>query len=312
MKSFFKKLSLVLAAAMIITLIPAQAAKAADAKVITYAKQKESKAVEGAFELKVGDSEDFKFLGCPDYKTTGSKVNGGWTSSNEAVATVNNKGVVTAVAAGTTEIAYNATGYTGSLFVVVPADSYAVYLADQTTKEKVTAKTLTKVGEQYDLCFIGATGYKSSKFAASWDSSNKAVATVDRNGLVTAVAAGEATIYLTITEKASGKVASNWAVEPCKVTVDIKKAAEVVLTQTGYNTATVTVDGKALEKLDDVKFYVVENDINVDMYNVELKDAKNGILQYNGAGIENGKTYFVTVGENKSNEIVGKVGAVKT
>ena len=48
------------------------------------------------------------------------------------------------------------------------------------------------------------------------------------------------------------------------------------------------------------------------MYNVELKDAKNGILQYNGAGIENGKTYFVTVGENKSNEIVGKVGAVKT
>jgi hypothetical protein len=37
MKSFFKKLSLVLAAAMIITLIPAQQTKDADAKVITYA-----------------------------------------------------------------------------------------------------------------------------------------------------------------------------------------------------------------------------------------------------------------------------------
>ncbi len=310
MKSFFKKLSLVLAAAMIITLIPAQQTKAADAKVITYAKQSEKDAIDGVLTLKAGAKEDVKFLGCSDYKKTGSKVNGGWSSSNEAVATVDNKGVITAVAPGTAEIAYNATGYTGTLFVVVPADSYSVYLADQTSKEKVTAKTLSKVGEQYDLCFIGATGYKSSKNAAAWASSNEAVATVDKNGLVTAVAAGTATIYLTITDKATGKVAANWAVEPAVITV--KEVDEVVLTQTGYNTATVTVGGKVLEKLDEVKFYVVENDIDVDMYNVELKDAKKGILQYNGAGLENGKTYFVTVAGVKSNEIKAEVGAVKS
>ena len=134
MKSFFKKLSFVLAAAMIITLIPAQAAKAEG--TIKLALQSATSSADAITydTLKVGEKQDYKFYGCLDYKTTGL----GWVSSNEAVATVDKSGVVTAVAAGVAQISYEAKGYTTQAITLLVADEYDVNLAKQENKEVVS------------------------------------------------------------------------------------------------------------------------------------------------------------------------------
>ena len=102
MKSFFKKLAFVMALAMVVTLAaPAGSALAAEAGVSLQG----TKTIVTAYELsEVGATVDFSFQGAPkDWKTTYK-----WTSSDEAVATVDKAGIVTAVAAGTATITITA------------------------------------------------------------------------------------------------------------------------------------------------------------------------------------------------------------
>ena len=72
----------------------------------------------------------------------------------------------------------------------------------------------------------------------TWKSSNAAVATVDANGKVTGVKAGEATI--TVTTEDGGKTAT------CKVTVN---AATVAVTGVTLNKATLSLIAGASETL---------------------------------------------------------------
>ena len=102
MKSFFKKLSLVMALAMVVSLVaPAGSAFAAEAGI---AKQG-TKEVVTEVNVEVGaEVVDFCFLGAPaDWKTTFV-----WTSDNEAVATVDKAGKVTALKDGFANITITA------------------------------------------------------------------------------------------------------------------------------------------------------------------------------------------------------------
>ena len=71
----------------------------------TYAEQK-SKDKVTQLELRPEEQVDLCFLGAPEY----NKYTCTWTSSDEAVATVDNKGNITAKAQGTAEIMFTQGG----------------------------------------------------------------------------------------------------------------------------------------------------------------------------------------------------------
>lgn len=116
-----------------------------------------------------------------------------WTSDNTSIATVDSNGAVTAVGAGVANITVTTAdgGLTDSCVVSVQA---ATIPATGVTLDKTTS-TLT-VGSNLQLTGTVAPGNATNK-AVSWTSSNTAVATVDSNGKVTAVAAGAAAITVT-------------------------------------------------------------------------------------------------------------------
>ncbi|MEE1365723.1 MAG: leucine-rich repeat protein, partial [Muribaculaceae bacterium] len=175
-----------------------------------------------------------------------------WKSSNEAVATVDANGKVTAVAVG--EATITATTADGSNKSATCKITVAKTLATSISLDKTSA-TL-KATETLTLKATVAPATTTDK-SVTWTSSNEAVATVDANGKVTAVSVGEATIIAT-TADGSNLSAS------CKVTVvptlgdanndavinvtDIMVVASYILGNTPegfvFEAADVTKDGK--------------------------------------------------------------------
>ena len=126
-----------------------------------------------------------------------------WASEHPEIATVNQQGLVTAVAPGTTRILVAASN--GMIktcrITVVPLKVSKVTL----NKTKATMYS----GDQLPLQ-PALTPADADDLTLTWTSSKKTVATVDENGVVTALKAGTATITC---KSASGKTAT------CKVTV---------------------------------------------------------------------------------------------
>ena len=118
-----------------------------------------------------------------------------WTSSNPAAATVDDNGLVTAVGNGTAVIKAESTDGTGI------SASCTVTVIDP-SKIPVSSITLDKTAlsleamETYQLTASVSPANVANK-ALIWTSSNEAVATVDSNGQVTAVAKGTVTITAT-------------------------------------------------------------------------------------------------------------------
>lgn len=153
-------------------------------------------------------------------RTATLKVNGTsktvkWSSSNKAVATVSSKGKVKAKKAGKATI----TGKVGK-------NSFTCKL---TVKKKVYASSI-KLNKPSGTYLIGEgekLGYTISpkeskiteKYSVSWSSSNTGVAVVDKDGNVTAVGPGSATITAKLKIK-KGKT---------------KKASRTVNVETGLN-----------------------------------------------------------------------------
>lgn len=123
-----------------------------------------------------------------------------WTSSNTAVATVNASGLVTAVAAGTATITVktvdgNKTATSAITVAAIPVSSVAV---------SPTSASLYAGNTQQLSATISPANATNKN--VTWSSSNNAIATVNSSGLVTAVAAGTATI--TATTQDGNKTAS--------------------------------------------------------------------------------------------------------
>ena len=127
-----------------------------------------------------------------------------WSSSDEAIATVDSEGHVTVKSAGTATITVTTKdgGKTATCTVTVGIPVTGVSLNQ-------TSITLTK-GKNAKLTATVTPANATNK-NVTWSSSNKAIATVDNEGNVTANAAGTATI--TVTTADGNKTAE------CKVTV---------------------------------------------------------------------------------------------
>ena len=146
-----------------------------------------------------------------------------WSSSNTAVATVDQSGKVTSVAKGAATIYAKATdgsGKQGTCAVTV-------------TGIKVSSITLAptsvslKPGQTTTLTATVSPANAETK-AIQWTSSKTSVATVDKNGNVTAVKDGTATIYAKATD-GSGKQAT------CTVTVAGIKVTSITLAPTSVS-----------------------------------------------------------------------------
>ena len=193
-------LSICLVVALVLTLVPVNVNAASKVKI---SKTKATIFIKKSTTLKV--------------KGTKKKVT--WTSSNKKVATVNKKGKVTAKKIGTTTITAKVSGkkYKCKVTVKMP------YL---------NGKNLTlKKGETFTLKLTGATAKK-------FESRNTRVATVDSNGVITAIKEGGTTVIRCTDEY--GRI------HTCRVTVEksphihayTQTVTNPTCTEQGYTTYT--------------------------------------------------------------------------
>ena len=133
-----------------------------------------------------------------------------WSSSNATVATVDENGVVTGVAAGEATITATSTvdnTKSGSCTVTVIEAQGSIPVTGVTV---TPATTSVQVGKTRSLTATVAPANADNK-TVTWSSSNEAIATVNANGVVTGKAVG--TVTITATTKVGNKAAS------CQVTV---------------------------------------------------------------------------------------------
>ena len=223
-----------------------------------------------------------------------------WSSNNEAVATVDVNGTVTAKSAGTAVITATSTnGKSAGCTVTVEKKQIPV------TEVRLSESTVGIVeGSTYKLTATVLPENTTDSKSVSWSSSNSEVATVDANGTVTAKRAGTAVITATST---NGKTAG------CTVTVSKKEIpiteisldkSSATLTEGETTTLVATVlpenttYGKSV-KWSSSNVAVTTVDI---MGKVTAKSAGTAIIT---ATSENGKTASCTVTVNKKDTYTG-------
>ena len=160
---------------------------------------KDGKKIE-TLELKIGAAYQLSASITPDNAINKTVT---WKSSNEEIATVDQTGKVTSVAKGEAEI--TATSSNGKTAVVAVTVVDAELVVESIALDKTEASVAT--GKTLQL----TANVTPAEASVIWTSSNEEIATVDENGNVTAIAAGEAII----TAQAGDKKAS------CTVTVTI-------------------------------------------------------------------------------------------
>ena len=223
-----------------------------------------------------------------------------WSSNNEAVATVDANGTVTAKSAGTAVITATSTnGKSAGCTVTVEKKQIPV------TEVRLSESTVGIVeGSTYKLTATVLPENTTDSKSVSWSSSNSEVATVDANGTVTAKRAGTVVITATST---NGKTAG------CTVTVSRK---EIPITEISLDKSSATLTEGETTTL--VATVLPENTTygksvkwsssNVAVATVDLmgkvtaKSAGTAIIT---ATSENGKTASCTVTVNKKDTYTG-------
>ena len=157
-----------------------------------------------------------------------------WNSSNVTIATIDQLGIVTAIAAGETTI------------TAVTTDGSFEAVASVTVATPVTGLTINPQSEEIN---IGSTAIFTASISPSnatdttvaWTSSNEAIATIDQSGIVTALTVGETTITAVTTDGSFEAVASVTvlSVRVTGVTMD-PTSLQVYLGSTGSFTASIS------------------------------------------------------------------------
>lgn len=187
--------------------------KMAKCQVIVYAKVIAVTGIsltESSLQLARGESRTLTASVQPHNATVDAVQ---WTSSDNSVASVDQKGTVTAVAVGEATITASAGGFSASCSISVSVPVTSISLDPNLlllTKGSVAVLTATVSPDD------------ASDKTVQWSSDNPSVATVDQNGRVTAVDAGDAVI----TASAGGFSAS------CSVYCMIIPVSAVVLDKT--------------------------------------------------------------------------------
>jgi len=140
-----------------------------------------------------------------------------WSSSNTAVATVNNSGLVSGAAAGSATITATSEGQSGTAAITVtPAPPPAPVAS--VTVTPASASVPTGLTFQLTATLKDANGNTLTGRTVTWASSNTAVATVSGSGLVSGATVGPATI--TATSEAQSGTAAITVTPPVSGTVN--------------------------------------------------------------------------------------------
>lgn len=135
-----------------------------------------------------------------------------WSVDDPSIATIDAGGTAHALAAGTTTVRASAKGEVGTAPLVVVADS-----GHSLTVSPTSAQLFVTSAEQLTATLADRNGNPLSAHM-DWQSSNAAVATVDGNGLVHAVAIGSASIQVTA-RGLSAATAITVSAQPAAVTL---------------------------------------------------------------------------------------------
>lgn len=191
--------------------------------------------------LEVGDTETLTATIAPNDATNKNVT---WTSSNTSIATVEN-GIVTAVGVGSATITVTSVAdntKTATCSVTVNPTAVTGVSIDETAT--------VKMGKTVTLSATVSPDNATNK-NVTWTSSNTAVATVSDAGVVTGVAAGEATITVT-------SVSDNTKYASCTVTVltagtgtkanpyDVDEALEIINAYSNNSGSDVSVYTKGI------------------------------------------------------------------
>ncbi|MYJ69437.1 MAG: hypothetical protein F4087_13155 [Gemmatimonadetes bacterium] len=115
-----------------------------------------------------------------------------WSSANEAVATVDADGLVTAIGNGSADITATGGGSTATAAVTVAQQAARIDVSPTATTFPALGDTVRVTAEPFD-----ANGNPVVDADVVWSSTDQAVATVDSTGLVTAAGNGSATVAAT-------------------------------------------------------------------------------------------------------------------
>jgi uncharacterized protein YjdB len=187
-----------------------------------------------------------------------------WKSSDETVATISENGKVTAVSAGeaTITVTTEEGGKTADCKVTVKANVIAV------TSVELNKNTLVLNEGADETLTATVKPDNATNKNVTWKSSDESVATVNSDGKVTAISAGEATI--TVTTEDGGKTAD------CKVTVE---ANVIAVTSVELNKNTLVLN----EGADETLTATVKPD-NATNKNVTWKSSDESIATVNSDG----------------------------
>lgn len=173
-------------------------------------------------QLSVGSSAQYSAtaLDAGGAVLTGRAVT--WSTSDAAVATVSTSGLVSAIAPGSAQVTATIGGVTGSAPVTVVAVAVASVTVSPGSGALLPGATLQLLASPRDAGGIPLAGRTTT-----WSSATPSVATVDGNGLVTAIAAGSATISATV-DGVSGTAAITVGTVPiARITVQPSTTASV-------------------------------------------------------------------------------------
>ncbi len=158
-----------------------------------------------------------------------------WSSSNTNVATVDNEGNVEAIAEGYATIsAVSVNGKRAECSISVNPEALEVPIISVSLN--ASELTLLEGGTETLIATINPNDTTDDQ-TITWASTDELVATVNSEGMITAIKAGETTITATTT---NGKTAS------CAITVDVE---EVAITSVELNKESMLLRGTGSEKL---------------------------------------------------------------
>jgi uncharacterized protein YjdB len=164
-----------------------------------------------------------------------------WSSSNTTAASVSTTGLVTAVGAGSTTITASSEGHGGTAAITVsvaPVASVSVSLVPT---------SITAVGtSQATATTRDANGNTLTGRSVTWVSGNTAIATVDAQGLVTAVATGTAIITASSEGQSGGATITVTPAPVASVTVSAPTTPMIVGGTQQLTAVTKDVNGNPL------------------------------------------------------------------
>ena len=151
---------------------------------------------------------DINFWGVKNWKQENYQYV--WSVSDETVATVDNKGRVTALNPGVIELSLGLKNKTTgnqlnvqTVEIVIP-QNYEDKILLGTSKTNTFDKLTLRLKEHIDLNFYGVKNWKKEDYEYRWVSSEPSVVWVDKLGRLVPVNPGKADIFLVLVEKKTG------------------------------------------------------------------------------------------------------------